>query len=195
MNPDMIRSVAKKDMALISRGYLDMVNYRVGDEPMFIDKLPFNFLFLGFIARAWPDARIIHLARNPMDSCFSMYKQVFTWAYKFSYSLDGLGRYFVAYDRLRKHWQDVLKDRMIEVEYESLVADPEGQTRTLLDWLGLDFEQSCLDFDRNKAPSTTASSVQVREKVHSGSVNKWTRYARQLQPLREHLESAGIQVE
>jgi tetratricopeptide (TPR) repeat protein len=195
MNPDMIRSVAKKDMALISRGYLDMVNYRVGDEPMFIDKLPFNFLFLGFIARAWPDARIIHLARNPMDSCFSMYKQVFTWAYKFSYSLDGLGRYFVAYDRLRKHWQDVLKDRMIEVEYESLVADPEGQTRTLLDWLGLDFEQSCLDFDRNKAPSTTASSVQVREKVHSGSVNKWTRYARQLQPLRKHLESAGIQVE
>ena len=195
MIPEMIRSVAKKDMALISKGYLDAVNYRVGDEPMFIDKLPFNFLFLGFIARAWPDARIIHLVRNPMDSCFSMYKQVFTWAYKFSYSLDGLGRYFVAYDRLRKHWQEVLKDRLIEVEYESLVTDPEGQIRTLLDRLGLDFEQACLDFDRNKTPSTTASSVQVREKVHRGSVNKWARYARQLQPLRKQLESAGIRVE
>jgi tetratricopeptide (TPR) repeat protein len=195
MNPEMIRAVAGKDMSLIATGYLDMVGYRLGEELFFIDKLPFNFLYLGFIARAWPDARIIHLVRNPMDSCFSMYKQVFTWAYKFSYSLDGLGGYFVAHERLRKHWQEVLKDRMIEIEYESLVADPENQTRSLLDSLGLDFEQACLEFDRNRAPSTTASSVQVRNKVHSGSVNKWTRFATQLQPLREHLESAGIRVE
>jgi len=195
MTPGMIRALANQNMALIAKGYLDAVSYRLGDEQMFIDKLPFNFLYLGFIGRAWPDARIVHLVRNPMDSCFSMYKQVFTWAYKFSYSLEGLGQYFVAHDRLRKHWQEVLKDRMIEIEYESLVTDQEGQTRALLDRLGLDFEQACLDFDRNEAPSTTASSVQVREKVHSGSVNKWTRFARQLQPLRDHLESAGIRVE
>ncbi len=195
MNPAMIEAVAQKDMQLIAKGYLDEVRYRLGDEPMFIDKLPFNFLFLGLIARAWPNARIIHLGRNPMDACFSMYKQVFTWAYKFSYSLDWLGRYYVAYDRMRNHWRALLEDRMIEVEYESLVTDPEGQTRILLDKLGLDFEQACLDFDKNKAPSATASSVQVREKVHSHSVNKWTRFSRQLQPLREHLESAGIRVE
>ena len=195
MNPAMIEAVAQKDMRLIAKGYLDEVRYRLGDEPMFIDKLPFNFLFLGLIARAWPNARIIHLGRNPMDACFSMYKQVFTWAYKFSYSLDWLGRYYVAYDRMRNHWRALLTDRMIEVEYESLVTDPEGQTRILLDKLGLDFEQACLDFDKNKAPSATASSVQVREKVHSRSVNKWTRFSRQLQPLREHLESAGIRVE
>ena len=130
-----------------------------------------------------------------MDSCFSMYKQLFTWAYKFSYSLDGLGQYYVAYDRLRHHWRDVLKDRLIEVEYESLVTDQENQTRILLDKLGLNFEQACLDFDKNEAPSATASSVQVREKVHSQSINKWTRFADQLQPLREHLESAGIKVD
>ena len=195
MNPEMIEAVARKDMALIANGYLDTINYRLGDEPMFIDKLPFNFLFLGFIAAAWPNARIIHLGRNPMDSCFSMYKQVFTWAYKFSYSLDGLGRYYVAYDRLRKHWRELLKDRLIEVEYESLVGDQENQTRMLLDKLGLEFEQACLDFDKNKTPSATASSVQVREKVHSRSVNKWHRFAEQLQPLREHLENAGIKVE
>lgn len=195
MNPAMIEAVANKDMGLIAKGYLDQVRYRLGDEPMFIDKLPFNFLFLGLIARAWPHARIIHLGRNPMDACFSMYKQVFTWAYKFSYSLEGLGRYYVAYDRLRDHWREVLQDRMIEVEYESLVSDAAGQTRSLLDKLGLDFEQACLDFDQNQAPSTTASSVQVREKVHRRSVNKWTRFARQLQPLRDHLESAGIKVE
>jgi hypothetical protein len=195
MTPEMIEAVAQKDMGLIARGYLDAVNYRLGEEPMFIDKLPFNFLFLGFIARAWPQARIIHLRRNPMDSCFSMYKQVFTWAYKFSYSLDGLGQYYVAYDRLRNHWRALLQDRMIEVEYESLVTDQENQTRILLEKLGLEFEPACLEFDRNEAPSATASSVQIREKVHGRSVNRWTRFARQLQPLREHLENAGIRIE
>jgi hypothetical protein len=124
-----------------------------------------------------------------------MYKQVFTWAYKFSYSLDGLGQYFVAYDRLINHWRELLKDRLIEVEYESLVTDQENQTRILLDKLGLKFEQACIDFDKNKSPIATASSVQVREKVHTKSVNKWARFANQLQPLREHLESAGIKIE
>ena len=191
----MIEAVAAKDMSLIAEGYVDALRYRMGDEPMFIDKLPFNFLYLGFIARAWPDARIVHLVRNPMDSCFSMYKQVFTWAYNFSYSIDSLGQYYLAYDRLRRHWQEVLQDRIIEVEYESLVADPERQTRLLLDRLGLEFEPACLEFDKNKTPSATASSIQVREKVHTGSVNKWTRYAKQLEPLRSLFENAGIPVE
>ena len=195
MNSEMIEAVAKIDMGSIAREYLDSVSYRLGEEPMFIDKLPFNFLFLGFIAKAWPTARIIHLGRNPMDACFSMYKQIFTWAYKFSYSLDGLGQYYVAYNRLHDHWREVLKDRLIEVEYESLVTDPVGQTGKLLDKLGLDFEQACLDFDKNQAPSATASSVQVREKTHSRSINKWTRFAEQLQPLREHLEGEGISIE
>jgi len=195
MNPAMISALAHKDMGLIAKGYRDAVGYRLGAEPMFIDKLPFNFLYLGFIARAWPEARIVHLVRNPMDACFSMYKQVFTWAYKFSYSLDSLGRYYIAHDRLRRHWQAVLGDRMVEVEYEALVADQEGQTRRLLQQLDLPFEQGCLDFERNRAPSTTASSVQVREKVHGDSVQRWKHFAVQLQSLREQLESAGIRVE
>ena len=194
MTPEMVEQVAGKDMAVIAKGYIDSLSYRMGDEPFFIEKLPFNFLYLGFIARAWPRARIVHLVRHPMDACFSMYKQVFTWAYKFSYSLEALGEYYVAYDRLRTHWQGVLQDRMIEVEYESLVTDQEQQTRILLDRLGLAFEPACLEFDKNKAPSTTASSVQIREKVHSGSVNKWARYGKQLQPLKEYLENAGIRL-
>jgi hypothetical protein len=195
MLPEMIDALIQKDISRVARNYLESVSYRLGAESLFIDKFPSNFLYLGFIAKAWPDARIIHLVRNPMDSCFSMYKQVFTWPYKFSYSLDWLGQYYVAYKRLHNHWREVLKDRMIEVEYESLVTDQDSQTRILLDKLGLEFEQACLDFDKNKAPIATASSVQAREKVHTQSVNKWTRFARQLQPLREHLESAGIRVE
>jgi len=92
------------------------------------------------------------------------------------------------------HWRKLLGDRLIEVEYESLVADQEGQTRRLLDSLGLEFEESCLRFDENKAASTTASSVQVRQKVHTGSVNKWKRFEKQLKPLRDYLEGEGIDV-
>jgi hypothetical protein len=170
------------------------VAYSLGSEPMFIDKLPYNFLFLGFIAKAYPHARIVEMRRNPMDTCFSMYKQVFTWAYKFSYTLDNLGRYFVAYQRLHRHWRDVLGDRMIDVEYESLVENQEDETRRLLDELGLEFEEACLDFDRNSTATTTASSVQVREKIHTRSVGRWTRFANELEPLKSYLEKHGIEV-
>jgi tetratricopeptide (TPR) repeat protein len=193
--PAMIEGAARQDIRRIGQGYLDAVAYRLGERPMFIDKLPYNFLFLGFIAKAWPDARMIYLRRNPMDACFAMYKQVFTWAYKFSYSLENLGRYYVAHQRLLDHWRELLGDRLVEVEYEALVSDQEGQTRQMLARLGLDFEDACLHFDRNEAASTTASSVQVREKIHGRSVRRWTHFRAQLQPLREILEGAGIEVE
>ncbi len=195
MNTAIIESVAKIPPELIANGYMDSISYRLGGKPFFIDKLPLNFLYLGFIAKAWPNARIVHLKRNPMDACFSMFKQVFTWAYKFSYSLENLGKYYVAYDRLSKHWKNVLGDRLIEVEYEKLVADTEKQTRNLLEKLALDFEDSCLDFDQNQAPSATASSVQIREKTHSRSVNKWEYFKNELQPLKAYLKNAGIEVE
>lgn len=192
MNSAIIGAAAKKDIRLIADGYMHAVDYKLGDKPFFIEKFPENYLYLGFIAKAYPHAHIIHLRRNPLDSCFAMYKQSF---FKYAYTLDSVGRYFVAYDRLRSHWEDVLKDRVIEVEYESLVADQEGQIRGLLDKLGLDFEQACLDFDQNEAPSATASAVQVREKAHTRSVEKWKRFATELQPLKEYLESAGISVD
>jgi hypothetical protein len=192
MSPEIIGAAAKKDIGLIARGYLAAVDYRLTDRPIFIDKLPENFLYLGFIAKAFPDARFIHLKRNPMDSCFAMYKQSF---FKFAYTLESLGKYYVAYDRLRHHWEEVLKDRLIEVEYESLVADQDNQIRSLLDKLGLDFEQACLDFDQNEAPSATASSVQVREKAHTRSVGRWKKFAVELQPLKDHLTDAGISVD
>ena len=195
MTPEMISAAAGKDIRRIADGYLEAVAYRLGDRPLFIDKLPYNFLFLGFIAKAWPDARIIHVSRHPMDSCFAMYKQVFTWAYKFSYSLDHLARYYVAYRRLLDHWRATLGERLVEVEYERLVSDPEAETWRLLAALGLDFEEACLHFERNRSASTTASSVQVREKIHDRSVGRWRHFRTQLEPLRHALEQAGIAVD
>lgn len=191
MTEAMIEAAAKKDIRLIADGYMNAVDYKLSDRPYFIEKLPENYLYLGFIAKAYPNALIIHLKRNPMDSCFAMFKQSF---FKYAYTLDSLGQYYVAYDRLRSHWQDVLADRVIELEYESLVADQEGQIRRLLDELGLGFEQACLDFDQNVAPSATASAVQVREKAHTRSVGKWKKFESELSPLKDYLQKAGIQI-
>ncbi len=188
----LIEKAATRDPATIADSYFDAIVYRLRDEQFFIDKLPENVLYLGFIAKAWPDARIIHLRRHPMDTCFAVYKQSF---FRFAYSLDDLAQYYLAYDRLSKHWRDVLQDRMIEVQYEELVSNQEEQTRRLLDLLDFEFEESCLQFDRNAAPIATASSVQVREKVHTRSVDRWRKFERQLKPLRAKLEAGGIVVD
>jgi hypothetical protein len=170
---------------------MDAVSHRLDESPFFIEKLPENVLYLGFIAKAWPNAKIVHLRRYPMDACFAMYKQSY---FRFAYSLDDLGEYYMAYDRLSRHWRETLGSRMIELNYEDLVSDQEAQTRRLLDGLGLAFEEACLHFDANAAPVATASSVQVREKVHSRSVQKWKKFEAQLQPLRKKLEDGGVQL-
>ena len=194
INARMVDAFRDRGVDELANFYLDSVDYLLTDKPYFVEKLPYNFIYAGFIARAFPDARIIHLRRNPMDACFAMYKQVFTWAYRCSYTLEDLGQYYVAYHRLMQHWREVLGDRLVEIDYEQLVSDQESMTRWMLDEFGLPFEQACLDFHANKAPTATASSIQVREKVHTRSVNRWENFARQLEPLRVHLESAGVAV-
>lgn len=191
MSPRMLEAAAREDLGRVADAYLDAVAYRLRGRPLFIDKYPFNFLYLGFIARAFPEARIIHLRRHPMDACFAMYKQSF---FRFAYTLDDLASYYVAYERLSRYWREQLGDRIIEVAYESLVAEPEKQIRGLLDRLGLGFEQACLDFHLNQAPSATASAVQVREKAHTRSVARWGKFEKQLQPLQERLEAAGVKI-
>lgn len=189
MNPGIIKAAAGKDPAIIAKKYLASIAYKFGDKPFFIEKFPENALYLGFIAAAFPDARIVLQTRNPMDSCFAMYKQSY---FRYAYSLDDLGAYYVAYDRLISHWRETLGDRLVEVSYESMVSNQEAETRRLLEELRLGFEEACLHFEKNVTPSNTASTVQVREKAHTRSVRRWTRYEKQLQSLQEHLERAGI---
>ncbi|MBL4629741.1 MAG: sulfotransferase, partial [Paraglaciecola sp.] len=192
LDAEIIENAADKDIRLIAQHYMDSVEYRLSGQSMFIDKYPYNFLYLGFIAKAFPDARIVYLKRNPMDACFAMFKQSF---FKFAYSLDDLGRYYIAQDRLRSHWQSILGDRIIEVDYESLVTGQESKTKEILTKLGLKFEQGCLDFEKNPASSATASTLQVREKIHTRSVNKWKYFTDELEPLKTILNQAGIKTE
>ncbi len=195
LNLDIVDALTDVPMHRIADRYIESVRYRLAEEPFFIDKLPFNFLYLGYIAKAFPNAKIVHLKRHPMDACFSMYKQVFTnWVYLFSYQQKNLGEYYLAYHRMMNHWRALLGDRLVEVEYESLVTNLEPEVRQLLAKLNLDYEDGCINFEKNKAASTTASSVQVREKAHTRSVGRWKNYAKQLQPLKEFFEHSGIQV-
>jgi Tfp pilus assembly protein PilF len=163
-----------------------------GRSPYFIDKLPFNFLYCGLIHRAMPRARIIHMSRDPMDTCYAIYKTLFGQAYPFSYDLDELATYYIAYRRLMAHWHRILPGLILDVSYEDVVTDAEKQARRLLDHCGLEWEPGCLDFHKSKTVSTTASAVQVRRPVYSSSVNKWRNYERQLAPLRNRLLEAGL---
>jgi tetratricopeptide (TPR) repeat protein len=191
MNPAIVDAIAKKDIRRVSNGYLDAIKYKFGDKPFFVEKFPENFLYLGFIAKAFPDARIVHLKRNPMDTCFAMFKQSF---FRYAYTLDDLGPYYLAYQRLYEHWRELLQDRMIEVEYEKLVSDQEPETRKLLDRLGLEFENACLNFENNASASNTASTVQIREKMHGRSVRRWKHFEEQLQTLRACLENGSLKI-
>lgn len=189
MSAEIIRSAAAKGPGEIAHGYLNAVRYKLEGRPFFIEKYPFNFLYLGFVTRGFPDARIVHLRRHPLDACFAMYKQSF---FRMAYRLDDLAEYYIAYDRLFRHWREHLADRIVEVQYEALVSEPEPRIRALLERLNLPFEQACLDFHLNESPSATASTVQVREEAHTRSIAKWKHFERQLRPLRDKLEASGI---
>jgi len=160
--------------------------------PWLIDKTPANYLYIGLIARALPEAKIIHLRRNPMDVCYAMYKTLFRMGYPFSYDLDNLARYYLSYRDLMAHWRAHLPGRFLDLDYEALVGDQEAVSRRLVAHCGLAWEPACLDFHLNASPSATASAAQVRRPLYRDSLEKWRCYETQLAPLKERLVAAGV---
>lgn len=183
-----IRASAQLPPEAIGAAYLAGVGPLRDARPAFTDKLPFNFLYAGLIARALPTARIVHLTRDPLDTGFAIYKTLFDEAYPFSYDLAELGAYINAYRRLMAHWRAALDGRIVEVAYEDLVSDAPATLARVLDGLGLAMEPACLAPDRSDAPVMTASASQVRRPVHAGSVGGASRYRRHLQPLIDALD-------
>lgn len=189
---DFVAMTARLDFRALGEAYLNSVRPLRDGSPFFIDKLPFNYLYAGLIHLALPRAKIINLQRHPMDTCYAVYKQLFKDAYPFSYDLDELGRYYVAYHRLMQHWNEVMPGVIHTLSYEAIVADVESESRRLLAYCGLPWEEQCLRFYENARASTTASAVQVRQPVYDSSVGRWRHYARQLESLRVCLTGAGI---
>jgi hypothetical protein len=180
---DMVSTSATLDMRELGQAYLDRARQRATGAEYFIDKAPANFLYIGLIAAALPEAKIIHLNRDPIDNALGMYKALFRMGYPYSYDFDDLAKYMRAKTQLMAHWRAVLPGRIIDVRYERIVSDQETETRSLLSAIGLDWDPACLDFHRNASPSATASAAQVRRPLYSSSVGRWRRYEQQLQPL------------
>jgi hypothetical protein len=134
----------------------------------------------------------VHVVRHPADSCLAMYRTLFRMGYPFSYDLEDLARYYIAYHQLMAHWRRQYPDHIIDVHYEDLVDDQEGVSRALVAACGLDWEPACLEFDRNTAPVATASAAQVRQPIYRDAVARWRRYEKQLAPLLRRLDEAGI---
>ncbi len=158
----------------------------------FVDKLPGNYLYVPLILRALPNARIIHLTRDPMDACFSSFKQLFAEAYLHSYDQAEMARHYARYFRLMNAWREALPGRFLEVSYEETVRDLETNARRLIEFLGVPWQDACLNFHEQTTPVSTASAVQVREKAHTRSVGRWRRYGARLDPMRNELEQAGV---
>jgi tetratricopeptide (TPR) repeat protein len=179
----------------IAREYLAQVQSYRGTRPRFTDKQPANFFYCALILRAFPRAQIVHVTRSPLASCYAIYKNRFPGTFAFANDLRELGDFYIGYHRLMAHWHRVLPGRIVDVAYEDIVTQQEVTTRDLLERLGIPFEEACLHFELNPAPTVTASSVQVRRPLYDTSLEQWRNFSAQLAPLRSQLEAAGIVVE
>ena len=195
LDPQTLAAAETVDLARVGAEYLESTRPRTGRTRHFIDKMPLNFFYAGLIHRALPNAKIICLRRNPLDTCLSNYRQLFATSfsyYNYAYDLLDAGRYFIQFDALAKHWLRTIPENYCEVHYESVVADTEVEARRLVAFCGLEWDPACLAFDQNAAPVATASSVQVRQPIYRTAVERWRKYESELAPLKALLVRAGL---
>jgi hypothetical protein len=192
---ELVARSASLDFTVLGRDYLDRVRAAGVDAPRFTDKMPLNYLYCGLIVRALPHAKIVHVCRDPMAACYAIYKTLFEDGYPYSYDLAELGQYYLGYRRLMAHWQANLPAAIYTLNYEELVADQLGQTRKLLQFCGLEWQDACAHFHENAAPSTTASAAQVRQPIYDSSISQWRHYQQQLAPLSSRLQAAGLRTQ
>jgi hypothetical protein len=157
-----------------------------------IEKLPMNYLYLGAIHRALPGAKVVLLRRDPLDSCFAMYRTLFAAAYPFSYDLRELARYYAAYERLMEHWRRCLGESLFEIRYEELVDRPEYVGPQLAGYCGIEWDPRALAVERNSGVSLTASAAQVRRPIYGTSSGRWRHYRAALSPLISALRERGV---
>jgi tetratricopeptide (TPR) repeat protein len=186
--PEVVRSLTSPQFDAIGSAYLAGMTAPALAAARFTDKLPANFVYVGLIRLALPNARIIHVRRDPIDTCLSCFSILFRSTLNFTYDLGELGRFYLAYERLMAHWRTVLPEgAMLDVQYEDVVADIETQARRILAHCGLPWDEACLAFHKADRPVNTASAAQVRQPIYGSSVGRWHAYRDQLQPLLEAL--------
>ena len=188
---DIFARAAEAPVGAVAAHYVRAANVR-GSTDRIIEKLPMNYLYLGAVGRALPEARILAVRRSPLDSCFAMYRTLFGEAYPFSYDVTELARYYAAYERLMKHWRGVLGGRLHEIVYEELVKDPHRVGAAAAAYAGLSWSEAAVDIQRNAAVSLTASAAQIRRPIYGTSSGRWRHYRAHLGPLIQALRNHGV---
>ena len=194
-DPEIATRVRDIDWRRLGADYLSSTRPATANQPRFIDKMPHNFLNVGFIARALPNAKIICLRRDPLDTCLSNFRNFFegdSSYYEYSFDLLDTGRYYVLFDRLMAHWQKVFPGRILEMPYETLVSSQEASIRRLVDFCGLTWNDACLHSENNPAPVNTPNAWQVRAPIYQTSLQRWKKYEPHLGELKDLLTTAGI---
>jgi tetratricopeptide (TPR) repeat protein len=188
---DVFAGAAAADPAAVARGYEQLA---AGDSNAgwIIEKLPMNYLYLGAIHRALPGAKLVLVNRDPVDSCFAMYRILFGKAYPFSYDFDDLAKYYAAYERLMDHWRACLGDALYEVTYEDLVKDPSKVGAGVAAYCGLEWHEGAVEVHKRASVSLTASAAQVRRPIYGSSSGRWRRYEKHLEPLIQALRRERV---
>lgn len=190
----LVERASEVDFAEVGRRYLDGIAWRLGNERFFTDKLPSNFLAVGFICRALPQAKILHMWRDPVETCFSNLRELFSDINAYSYDQHDLADYFLQYRKLMAHWHVAFPGRILDVDYGRLTADPEATMREVAAFCGIGYVDGMCNTSSSKRAVSTASSVQVREGVVRREQPRWAPYARQLRPLIDALRDGGVEV-
>jgi len=184
---DKIGALANNDICRLAQEYLRRMDEYSAGAPRVTNKMLVNFLWIGMIRLMFPDARIIHCVRDPVDTCLSIFKKNFSSIEKYAHDLVELGRYYRAYTKLMAHWHQVLPGYIYDIHYEDLVTNQLEQSQRLLEFCGLPWNDACLSFYDSVRPVKTASAVQVRQPLYQSSVQKWRKYERHLGPLQRTL--------
>lgn len=182
--PEMVGEINETQWNILAESYKSAIFKNSEDAKIITDKLLTNYFFVGLINILFPNAKIINTQRNPVDTCLSTFTKLFKDDMPHSYDLGELGRYYLQYDRLMRHWQEVLPDGVIKtVNYEDVVKDTEAVARELIDFVGLKWDPACVDFHNSKRPVKTASVAQVRKPIYNTAVDRWRKYGDGLKPL------------
>lgn len=186
--PDALEALAPQALAPFAVQYIQKLGgYAEGASAFMIDKTPINYCHIGLIRMLFPRAPIIHCVRDPMDTCWSLFRQYFPGGHPYRQTLRSLGRYYVRYQKLMRHWHHILPGQIHEIAYEQLIEAPDVHIRALLEYCRLPWEDGCLAFHRTQRAVTTASAKQVRQPLYKTSLKSWEPVAQELTPLREAL--------
>ncbi len=178
---------SEKDFLSIRELYIDSLSKLNVLENIIVDKMPLNFRYVGFILSAFPEAKIIHMNRDPMATCWSIYKYYFN-GNAYSYNQEDLAGYYLLYKDLMNFWSGLFPNKIYEICYEDITINQEVETRKLLEYCELDWDENCLNFHKNKRAMKTTSALQVRQKIYQGSSEAWKKYENYLQPLIKGLD-------